>query len=824
MKNQKISYMLLFAGIIISLFLFYEYNLSVKEYENKKIVKLNKNFHQIISQYKKILNYSAIYHLENDTFKRLINSEKEDNSDISNYIDINLKNLIGNEFKYISIVKKDKEVYNSNKINAIKTIELTHDTYPFNLEFIISNDLNLINFAYYIKEQNTEIAKVNFALDIADFLNNISLVNDLDLANIIIKKQVINDKVLTNKDQLYSNNYYELKDLNFIYTKSEQDDLKLDLFNNLVNNQSFVLNKLFKNNIYNEVIFDVLKDKNKSEIGFLVLHLNDDTMERKLILQLVKFITIVLMLYLVYSYYQKGQEESYTIIQLFEALNKVNMVSKTDKKGIITYVNDKFCEISGFKRNELLGKSHNVIRHEDMSKKFFRDLWARIKKNEIFHGVIKNKRKDNSAYFVNTAVFPLLDTSGKLKEYVAIRQDITEIISPIKQLEDSAKSHLNPCLVMINIAEYDIYTNIYPLKFLNDLENSLAEDIIKLKPSGLSFKRIYPLLNGKFGFVFDRGDLTLDDISILLKKFKQNLDNFEIKADNYIFKFNYIISFTTENKFLFENQEIAFKRYSLKLLKDSIICSNGFASGNQAEALKNLETIKMIEDAILSKNLVSHFQAIYNIKTEKIEKYESLVRIIKGEELISPYFFLDVAKTSNLHKKITLRILENSFKVLDIISEEITINLSAVDIEDVDIRNALLNYFTKPEYFGRITFEFLEDETIQDFNLIKDFISLARIMGGVKLAIDDFGSGYSNYERVVDIKPDILKIDGSLIKDIANNKSNQNIVKSIVQFAKSENIKTVAEFVADEETFNFVKDLEIDYAQGYYIDKPCSLS
>jgi len=91
------------------------------------------------------------------------------------------------------------------------------------------------------------------------------------------------------------------------------------------------------------------------------------------------------------------------------------------------------------------------------------------------------------------------------------------------------------------------------------------------------------------------------------------------------------------------------------------------------------------------------------------------------------------------------------------------------------------------------------------------------------VAIDDFGSGYSNFEQLLKLDIDYIKIDGSLIKDITTNRENEIVTKTIVSFAKELGIKTIAEFVSTEDTFNKVKSLGIDYAQGYYIGKPAPL-
>ncbi len=111
----------------------------------------------------------------------------------------------------------------------------------------------------------------------------------------------------------------------------------------------------------------------------------------------------------------------------FDLLNRYVILSKTDLKGIITEVTDAFCEISGYTRAELIGRSHNILRHNDMKDALFKEMWCDIKKGNIWSGEIKNLRKDGSFYWVFAVISPLFDIDGKHIGYISIRQDITKI-------------------------------------------------------------------------------------------------------------------------------------------------------------------------------------------------------------------------------------------------------------------------------------------------------------------------------------------------------------------------------------------------------------
>ncbi len=121
------------------------------------------------------------------------------------------------------------------------------------------------------------------------------------------------------------------------------------------------------------------------------------------------------------------------------AVDDSTIVSKTDTKGIITFVNDKFCEISGYTKEELIGKNHNLVRHPDMDSEIFKEMWETIKAKKVWSGVVKNLRKDGAAYYVQSTINPIVDYDGSIVEYIGIRTDITEL----EQIKEELKNNLN---------------------------------------------------------------------------------------------------------------------------------------------------------------------------------------------------------------------------------------------------------------------------------------------------------------------------------------------------------------------------------------------
>lgn len=236
----------------------------------------------------------------------------------------------------------------------------------------------------------------------------------------------------------------------------------------------------------------------------------------------------------------------------------------------------------------------------------------------------------------------------------------------------------------------------------------------------------------------------------------------------------------------------------------------------------NKDLIEIINYSIDNNLVEPYFQAIMDNTTDKIVKYEALMRIFdKNGNMIMPYIFIPKSKKSRLYHKL----MEQQFdKIIDYIKKyqiHVSINLDYSDIMNPNIKKTIISKIKANNIGHFLTFEVLETEKVSNFDLVNDFISQVK-MYGVKIAIDDFGTGFSNYENILNLNIDYIKIDGSLIKKI-NEDIYLNLIKSIVLFSKQQNIKVIAEFVGDLKTLRYVKNIKIDYSQGYYVGKPMNI-
>lgn len=519
---------------------------------------------------------------------------------------------------------------------------------------------------------------------------------------------------------------------------------------------------------------------------------------------------------------QQDSKNHLSLLQQYqEAADHSSIISKTDLKGKITYVNEEFCKISEYEKEELLGKAHSIIRHPDNPRKLFENMWKTIENKKVWKGTIKNMSKSGKTYYVKTTIKPILDVNGEILEYIALRDDITDIMNPKKQLEDLIYSVEESVLVLIELIDYKNLEKFYGHKQINHIEEIFSKRLFDYVPENFLFKKVFVLGNGKFALADIMQESNVDKIINDVKIFLNNINKSKFNINKKIYDISVRISFSS-GKNVLENCTCGLEK--LKTINSDFCVADGLAEVEKQKAQENINTLEMVHTAIENYNIVSYYQPIVDNKTKQVVKYESLVRLIdKDEKVLSPYYFLDTAKRGRFYSQITQIVLKNSFKALTQIDKDISINLSALDIEKEYISKLIFKLLEEyKEHTNRVVFELLEDETIKDIGLVKDFITKAKEYG-VKIAIDDFGAGYSNFERLLEYQPDILKIDGSLIKNILTNDYSLSVVKTIISFAKSQNIQTVAEFVENEEIYNKLSELGATYSQGYHFGAPISI-
>ena len=238
------------------------------------------------------------------------------------------------------------------------------------------------------------------------------------------------------------------------------------------------------------------------------------------------------------------------------------------------------------------------------------------------------------------------------------------------------------------------------------------------------------------------------------------------------------------------------------------------------ELQKNLEWTRRLKFAIAHGQLQTWVQPIKSLTSDGVDKYEALVRLKEAEgTIIGPMAFLDVARRTQLYHEITRLMVENACRRFAGCRHPFSINIGLADIKNRHTVAHLKQQIIRYGVGDRLIIEILESEGIEAFPLVDRFFREMRALG-CQIAIDDFGSGYSNFAYLMKISPEFIKIDGSLIRYIDEDPTAYQVVATICEFARKIGSRITAEFVHSQAVLDKVKALGIDFAQGYYLGEP----
>ncbi len=243
---------------------------------------------------------------------------------------------------------------------------------------------------------------------------------------------------------------------------------------------------------------------------------------------------------------------------------------------------------------------------------------------------------------------------------------------------------------------------------------------------------------------------------------------------------------------------------------------------NKKSQSNSIQIISKIKHALENFGIIVHYQGITD-SNGKIIKYEALVRMRDADKIISPFVFLDISKKTKYYQEITKTVIFMALEEFKDRAESISINLCAEDLSNTKTKDFIKEKLSLCKNPQQVIFELVESEDIHSIPELNEFISYIKSTGA-KIAIDDFGTGYSNFAYLMDLEPDYIKIDGSLIKNIDHDERSKRIVNTIVKFAKGLDIKVIAEFVHSKEVLDICLDLGVDEFQGYYFSEPSTLS
>jgi PAS domain S-box-containing protein/diguanylate cyclase (GGDEF)-like protein len=509
------------------------------------------------------------------------------------------------------------------------------------------------------------------------------------------------------------------------------------------------------------------------------------------------------------------------------------IVSKGDLEGKITYVNDKMCRVFGYGPDELIGRSHSFLQHSDMDDHVFLDLWKNIQTKKIWQGLLKNRKKDGSHCWAQTTVCPILDNTGEIVEYIAARADVTELVENRQEMQtllttDSLTGLPNRYQMLLDLGGQELTTvilfDIHAFADINDYfgietgDSILVEFVRRLQREcdGKPW-RLYKLPGDQTALLVNE-EWPLPQVEATVERLTECITRrpFYVNESEIAVHVTCGVSWNVKKNGLLE-ADIALKQ-AKKTRQEYVV--NKESDSLMLELEKNHSIAVDIKNALREGRVVTFFQPIIRAKTGEIDKYECLVRIIDEDgTVIPPCRFLDAAKKARIYTKITMAVIDRACAAFADSTMEFSVNLSTQDILDLAVVKHLKKKLGKSSLAERAVLEIVETEGFENYDEAAQFIKEMKEMG-CKIAIDDFGSGHSNYERLLKLQVDYLKIDGSILKKLTSDEISQTIVETIVAVAKKLGIETVAEFVYDKETAEMATSLGVDFLQGYYFSEP----
>ncbi|MBU1658173.1 EAL domain-containing protein [bacterium] len=524
----------------------------------------------------------------------------------------------------------------------------------------------------------------------------------------------------------------------------------------------------------------------------------------------------------------------------------------TDKEKNIISVNPAFEELSGYNLKELLGKKpESLVKSHLMDQHFYINMWESIHKNGCWNGEIIDRRKNGSSYTVWQNIFTLQEpASGELSNYVAISKDISELMQKQREIENLAyydgltnlanRSYflhlLNKLILQNNRIKHHfamIYADLDDFKEINDTLGHAAGDKV-LQQFALSLTQklrsadIICRLGGD-EFAIITPDITTPDGALEIANKIIGISKIPILIEGKMITVNVSVGVALypddgiDEKSLLKAADLAMYK-SKENGKNQVTL---FQEQMQKEANKRVQIREDLQNAIKNKEFILQYQPKVNTNTQIVSGFEVLIRWKHPKRgLIPPYEFIWIAEESGLIVPMTEWIFQevNSvcgrFKEVSNHDFSFAINISAKHFQEqnliVQIESSLQKQWIQN---GCIEIEVTESAVMKEIEKAKEQLHALHGLG-IKVSLDDYGTGHSSLSYLKHLPIDTIKIDKSFVDGITYDKKDRAIVSSTIQLAKNLGIITVVEGVETEEQARYVKDFGADFIQGYLYFKP----
>ncbi len=648
-----------------------------------------------------------------------------------------------------------------------------------------------------------------------------------------------------------------------------------------------------------QLMIDPLFDASGTEVGdlFIFHDVSEATAQFNGVLWvssgagLVILIVLTAFLFVVLRRVDRGihEREAHLHELLLELSNQQHTVDQhlivgvTDIRGTITHVSDRFCEISGYSREELIGQNHRMVKSDEHSREFFRDMWKTISSGRVWTGEIKNFAKDGHHYWVDATIIPFKDAKGKVTKYVALRTDISEIKEQQRQLrevnvkmadalnrEKDATFAAEGAMERFELlASTDKLTGLpNRMVFLDHLNQVLKRSRLDDQRFALLFFDFdrFKLVNDSLGH--DAGDALLCDIA---KIFRRDLRDTDMVArfggDEFVVLLTNLSDWSDANTMAERLLDIFAEPH---LLGDHLVVATAsiglvtnqrayehpgdmirdadaamyqakesgkaqvvvFDRAMHANALKRLSLEADLRAAVSSGDQFRlMYQPIVELTTGELSGFEALIRWDHPERgVISPADFIPIAEDTGLIIQIGQWVLRTAAEQIAAWNRrldedqklKVNVNVSKRQLLDTSFLEDVLS--CRDEFGlhpGELGLEITESTIADDRSHVVPLLCQLREQG-FPIVMDDFGTGVSSLSTLHGYPIDVLKIDQAFIRVLDRDRSLLAVVMSITSLAENLGIQTVAEGIESADVVGALQSINCTWGQGYYFAKPMS--
>ncbi|GAB6090369.1 EAL domain-containing protein [Spirochaeta dissipatitropha] len=384
----------------------------------------------------------------------------------------------------------------------------------------------------------------------------------------------------------------------------------------------------------------------------------------------------------------------------------------------------------------------------------------------------------------------------------------------------------NP-LLFLRSKEVSAVRRLYGTQIGNNLEIALCGKIEEIASQMFQVECVlYVIDRGAFvlRFLDNNRYIDMESAPTIMRTFEHHLSDAEFEVNNLLFTCDFRLVVSLAGDDVLSDGLVAFEDGRDLHIGPDIVFANEVVAEHRQSIHNNLQTLTTIRNSLREDHVISYVQPLVDLRNSEVIGYECLMRIRDSSGVIlTPYQFLGVAKNSRYYPEMTIYMLNQACRAFSSGNLYCSINYSIVDIENERVVNHTLQVLkNNPEFARNLIIELVEQEDRSDFDRIGTFIRQIKACGA-RAAIDDFGSGYSNLRRVIELDFDYLKIDGSLVKDIVVNERVKRLVSWVVTFAEQAGMKVIAEFVESEAHQKHLLDMGVNFGQGYHFGRPEAL-